>query len=146
LNGRIGNSLPTAPVVEFFAIEDKITHATDDASLGFIRVVPGKVFVTQDSGSIQRGIDAADSGDTLHVSAGSFAENLVVDKSLTILGANDGIDGASSARGLATLVNPAGGVAFTIGNDAPSVSLGGVDIDSDGDGIAIFAGVAVPKL
>jgi hypothetical protein len=69
-----------------FALEDKITHATDDSSVGFIRVYDGNVFVTQSSGSIQRGVSAAEAGDTLHISAGTFSEAVVIDKWMGVKG------------------------------------------------------------
>jgi hypothetical protein len=49
----------TATIAQNFDIEDKIAHATDAAGLGFVRVKAGEVFVTPNSGSIQRGVDAA---------------------------------------------------------------------------------------
>ncbi|HEV8606849.1 MAG TPA: right-handed parallel beta-helix repeat-containing protein [Tepidisphaeraceae bacterium] len=77
LNDKIGSA---KSVAENFADEDKITHATDDSSLGFVRVQAGNVFVTQNSGSIQRGVDAGSDGDTVNVNQGSFAGGVSVSK------------------------------------------------------------------
>ena len=66
-----GASGVVSSVAEGLAVEDKITHAVDDPSLGFIRVMADNVFVTQASGSIQRGIDVADAGDTVNVGNGT---------------------------------------------------------------------------
>ena len=91
-----GQTGATATLAQNFAIEDKITHAVDDSSLGFVRVEAGHVFVTTSSGSIQRGIDVASTDDIVHVTAGSFSDNLVFNKAVTLLGAGDGTNPATS--------------------------------------------------
>lgn len=70
-----------------FAIEDRVLHALDFAGLGLVTWDPGKLYVTQASGSIQRGVDAASAGDTVSVGAGTFAEQLSVNKRLILAGA-----------------------------------------------------------
>src|SRR6185503_8092606 len=74
------------PIAGNFILEDKITHATDDSSVGFIRVYDGKVFVTQSSGSIQRGLDVASAGDTLNVNGGTYSGPFTVFQPTTIIG------------------------------------------------------------
>src|SRR5262249_58883255 len=49
-----GHTGATATLAQNFAIEDRITHAVDNSTLGFIRVKAANVFVTPASGSIQR--------------------------------------------------------------------------------------------
>jgi hypothetical protein len=88
----VGQTGGTATVAQNFAIEDKIQHAVDDGSLGFVRVKAGNVFVTPASGSIQRGVNVASSGDTVNVAAGTYVENVSVNKSLSLLGAQNGVD------------------------------------------------------
>ncbi len=92
-NNTFDGKLPSAmSLSELFDLEDRITHAIDDAaydSLGI--VVADNLYVTQLSSSIQNGIDAATAGDTLYVQAGTFTENLTVDKTLQILGAGSGL-------------------------------------------------------
>src|SRR4029078_12991398 len=75
-----GDPSNAADLAQFFAIEDKIDHKLDDAARGFVREKDGNVFVTQDSGSIQRAIDAADAGDTVWVDDGEFHEDVTVNK------------------------------------------------------------------
>jgi parallel beta-helix repeat protein len=54
------------------AIENKITHELDEAELGLVTWVTDNLFVTQLSGSIQRGINAATAGDTINVCPGTY--------------------------------------------------------------------------
>jgi autotransporter-associated beta strand protein len=69
-----------ATLAQNYAIEDKITHAIDDAAQGFIRVRASNVFVTPNSfstpatttASIQRGIDVSANGNTVNIQAGSY--------------------------------------------------------------------------
>ena len=76
-------------VPEGLAVEDKIYHALDQSGLGFIRVMAGEVFVTQASGSIQRGVNAAISGDVVNVGAGSYTGQVTINKSLDLIGAGE---------------------------------------------------------
>ena len=64
-----GNTLSTA---NGYTIEDKLTHATDATGSGFIRLRTGHVYVTPNSGSIERGVLVAVNGDTLHMQGGAY--------------------------------------------------------------------------
>lgn len=95
----------SANLAELFAIEDDIVHKIDESTRGLVTVTDGELYVTELSyagaetaPSIQRGIDAASAGWTVHVEAGEYAERVVVDKSLTLLGPNQGEPGNSTSR------------------------------------------------
>ncbi|RYG06422.1 MAG: hypothetical protein EON92_20040, partial [Burkholderiales bacterium] len=102
-----------------FAIEDRVLHALDTTGRGLVTWDAGNVYVTQSSGSIQRGVDASAAGSTVNVAGGTFAEDVSVNTprnlkfNTTTLGslalgegaAGSGIGGTVTAYG-------AGGFAF----------------------------------
>jgi hypothetical protein len=77
--------------------------------------------------SIQQAIDAAttDNGEVLVVCAGTLTENITVNKSLDIRGANYGLAGCNG-RGTESTVNAGTGTGFTI--TADNVSIDGFEI------------------
>jgi filamentous hemagglutinin family protein len=126
-----------------FAIEDRVTHALDTTGRGLVTWTAGNVYVTRNSGSIQRGVDAAGLGDTVNVANANFAENVAVNtrrdlafndtrlQSLTLGSgaAGSGIGGTVTAQG-------SGGFLF----DAPvslladtTLATSGADIRFNGD-------------
>ncbi|MCZ4353868.1 right-handed parallel beta-helix repeat-containing protein, partial [Roseovarius aestuarii] len=85
----------------------------------------GTTFVVGDGMSIQAAVDAASAGDTITILAGTYAEDVVVNKQLTINGANAGIAGD--------------GV-----RDAESIIDGSIHVQSTGAGSTID-GVSIEK-
>jgi len=77
-----------------FTIEDSVYHKLDDASKGLVTWNTGNVYVTQQSGSIQRGVDAAVSGTTVNIqganTAGFVYDAFEVNKPVTLVGSNTG--------------------------------------------------------
>ncbi len=82
-----------------FRIEDKMHHRLDTDLLvtnGLVTWVAGNLYVT-DAGtdhSIQRGVDAASTGDIVNVEAGNYGENVLVNKRVTVDGAGRGTNPA----------------------------------------------------
>ncbi|MFN3570081.1 MAG: hypothetical protein ACK4VX_07390, partial [Polaromonas sp.] len=126
-----------------FAIEDRVTHALDAGGRGLVTWTAGNVYVTQNSGSIQRGVDAAGTGDTVNVANASFAENVAVNsrrdlafnntrlQSLTL-----GSGAAGSGIGGTVTAGGSGGILF----NAPvklladtTLATAGADIALNGD-------------
>lgn len=68
-----------------YRIADAILDALDAAGRGLVTFVAGSVYVTRQSGSIQRAVNAAPAGDTIDVQAGgSYANYTVGSKPLTL--------------------------------------------------------------
>ncbi len=73
-----------APLTDPFRIEDLIFHALDAGGSGLVSYVGGNVYVTENSGSIQRGIDAVADGGTVHVEGSDYSPYRVGARPLTI--------------------------------------------------------------
>ena len=106
---------------------ERIDHAG-----GHMLLVGGGGYAT-----IQAAINAASDGDTIVVAAGTYVENLAIDKAVTIVGANHGIAG-TGARGAETIIQ---GTA-TVTASGPVV-IDGVEVLNTSNNTAQFIGVRV---
>lgn len=75
-----------------FAIEDRVTHALDTTGRGLVTWTAGNVYVTQSSGSIQRGVDAVAASGTVNVAGGTFVQpsTLNINRGVTLAGSGQG--------------------------------------------------------
>ncbi|MBN8522018.1 MAG: right-handed parallel beta-helix repeat-containing protein [Alphaproteobacteria bacterium] len=97
----------TATLDQNFAIEDKVIHAMDNALIsGLVTWKDNNLFVTQKSGSIQRGVNNSAVGGNVWVDNGTFAESVNVNKSVSLFGNNFGKAGNSLTRNAETIVTP----------------------------------------
>ena len=104
---------------------DEVTW--DTASTHPSGPVAGLIFGTNAFASIQDAIDvAAASGDTINVAAGTFAEDLVITKSIILAGANVGTAGDDVGRGLESIIDPSS--SFGIEVQADDVTIDGFEI------------------
>lgn len=141
-------------LAEQYEIENRILHYVDGehpthgAFDGFVETVDGEAFITTAQlGSIQRGVNVVDANGIVHVDAGTYAENVNVNRSVTIDG--DGtstIIDAGGANGLSIqaddvtirdlrVTNAAVGVQFATTVD--NTDLLGIQVDAAQQGIHI---------
>lgn len=88
-----------------------INVSINDAETGFL--------------TIQEAINAATSSDTINVAAGTYTEDITVDRSLTLKGPNAGIN-SRGVRGSEAIIN---GMVFFNGGASTSVTLDGFTIN-----------------
>ena len=144
----------------FFAIETRIHDRVDTdllINVGLVVFDTNNVFVTtpvvgSTDSTIQRGIDAVPApgtGWTVNVQAGTYKENVTVDRSVTLLGANAGTAGSASRVAETTVITNGNQSAifyvtssnvtingFTINGDDPSVT--GASVYSGEDANAAY--------
>ncbi|HTR82823.1 MAG TPA: right-handed parallel beta-helix repeat-containing protein [Bacteroidota bacterium] len=68
-----------------FQTEDLVYHKLDNASLGLVTTNATNLYVTTNSGSIQRGINAATT-QTVNVGTGTYTESVTLSKAITLAG------------------------------------------------------------
>ncbi len=110
-SASFGGVIAPTTLAQNFAIENKLTHGPDNANVGFIVVRPGFLYVTTPGTGttdekIQNAIDVAVSGETIHVQAGTFVEDITVNKTLSILGPNAGISAQTGVRNAEAIIRP----------------------------------------
>ncbi len=99
-----------------------VPHSSEDSTLGGA------------SGSIQRAVHLASSGDTIYVQAGAYVGPIEVDQSLTLFGAKSGVNANDLSRGTGeTILSPADAGAdldFSLVHVAASnVTIDGLTLD-----------------
>jgi len=104
--GKLGTDMSLA---ENYAVEDKVFHVMDEDGFGLVTWHAGNLYATQlseliNAGAIQRGVDNSDIGGNLWVESGTFAGNVDVNKTLTLSGANAGINPNTGTRGTETII------------------------------------------
>jgi hypothetical protein len=107
-----------------FTLNADLNNASSNISAPLVYVNNG--------GSIQDAINLVQDGGTIQVSAGTYTENLYIDHSLTLEGANAGTPGTDSSRSAETVLQPTvlgGSTNYIIYSDADNVTIDGFTFD-----------------
>ncbi|MFA5971107.1 MAG: right-handed parallel beta-helix repeat-containing protein [Lentimicrobiaceae bacterium] len=129
----------SATLAQLYNIEDRIWHSVDAQDrTGFVNVKDGNVYVThtETGAKLQFGIAAATSLYNVNVKAGTYAEAITVNKSLTLLGANAGTS-CSDTRVAESIISGIGAAAVTVASDG--VTLNGFEITNPSGNYAVEA-------
>ncbi|MFM9009670.1 MAG: beta strand repeat-containing protein, partial [Planctomycetota bacterium] len=130
-----GSSVDTVTKVEKLQFADKTVIVVGSAV--------GSAYTT-----IAQGIAAASTGNVVLVAAGTYSENVTINKSITLLGAQFGVKATGSVRsGGETVINGTGASSsYVVTVEADDVTIDGVEVEirlSARDGINTRTGNAV---
>jgi hypothetical protein len=108
-----------------------LTDAYVDASYGSLP--PGTSVAWPNSGgsgshsigldafsTVQAGVNAVETGGTVHVAPGTYSESVAANKPVSLLGANTGVNGCG-ARSLESIINAGAGIALDVQSDGVTV-------------------------
>ncbi|MEQ1825809.1 MAG: Ig-like domain-containing protein [Pirellula sp.] len=138
-------------LAQAYQVEDRILHYVDKLNpthaltfgpyKGFVDIQVNKAFITDQTdsgllgdGSIQRGIDAVAVGGTVNVEAGTYFEDITINKGVSVLGSNSGISAQSGIRVAESIIHPVADSSFNnvvVAVTADNVKLGGFRVIVD---------------
>jgi hypothetical protein len=137
-NNLFATSPATLPanmtLTQLFALENQVFHVMDDANVGLVTWIPANIYVTTNTLGIQQGVDVASANDQVNVDAGTYAENVIINKALTLNGPN--VNNACGSRGAEAIIAPASGLPVSI--TADGVTLSGFEINAPDNRNAII--------
>ncbi len=121
---RIGTSSVNATsdnnfgTTDNFEIEKLIKHKVDNNSLGLVSWVSNNIYIPSNM-SIQSGIGAASSGNTINVQSGTYTQNLTIDKNVTL----------KAFAPPYAVISPAAGDCITVNSPVTTVAIHGFDLN-----------------
>ncbi|WP_299399152.1 right-handed parallel beta-helix repeat-containing protein [Pelagibius sp.] len=131
---------PSAPGSYDFVLTVRDAESGEVVGQSEMRVEVSANFEVIEGESIQAAIDAASDGDTILVGPGTYDENLTIDKQITLIGAQSGIDptGGGGRGGAETVIN--GNIAVTVGADNATIDGFTLNKGAGNVGISLEAG------
>jgi len=90
-------------------------------------IVEGHIFGQDAFATIQQAVTGTDSGGTIHVAAGTYPEQVYINKALTLLGPNAGISPNTGSRSAEAVIAPTG--SGTVGVTLVAEVAGAVTLD-----------------
>ena len=129
-----GNTVLRATLIADSTTSDVsgVNTITFTSSAASVRLVPPTAGnYTGGYASISSALTAASAGDTVVVGVGTFSENILVNKSLTLLGAQAGVKAAGTARsgGETTIDGTGGSSSFVVTIEADNVTIDGFKVE-----------------
>jgi hypothetical protein len=131
-----GKASADLSLAEALNIERTLFHRGRSSRNGAVTFVSNTQFVVTQNPSIQNAITYSEAGGVVQVEAGTFAENVNINKSLDIRGANYGL--ACGSRGPETVIAPATGLPVNV--TADGVTINGFEITAPSYQYAILCG------
>ncbi|MCK5397754.1 MAG: hypothetical protein KAJ33_05855, partial [Thermoplasmata archaeon] len=131
-HGREGNNLKIGTMLLISCLLIMVLASVNDAQASTRQSLP--VYNIDSSSyynTIQEGIDAASSGDALEIAPGIYYENIIIDKELTLTGANQTttiIDGSSNGTVVLITEDLVEFSGFTIRNSGPNMDDTGIHL------------------
>lgn len=108
-----GVSPASATLTQLAAIENTFRDKQDDSVYGAVYLLANTVIATQEKG-LQKAINAVGAGDIIKAAEGTYSGNVNINKSVSIVGPNNGINPNSGTRGIEAIVN--GGITLASDN------------------------------
>ncbi len=141
-----GNS---ANLAQQNAIEDKIVDGIDASGRGLVRIDPGHVYVTaaseaMNAGSISRAVALASATNIVHVGAGTFVDQVTINKALTLIGVGNTtvVRPIASLATLFTTAETNKPIIYATGSNSIDIKQLKVDGNGQGNGNNRFMGIA----
>ena len=141
-----GVTLSSATTSQLLTLADKVLDAVDVPTYGYVSLKTGNVYVTANSffaptttaPSIQRGINIATTNDVVNVGAGTYTEQLTINKAMTVTGSDGAI-----LSGTGLIPTWTTGLKITSGN----VTFNNIDVNNfTQDGITAYNNIDMPNI
>jgi parallel beta-helix repeat protein len=131
-----GKATASLDLEESFNIERSLFHRGRSSRNGAVTFVPNTQFVVTQNPSIQNAVTYSEAGGVVQVEAGTFTENVTINKALDVRGANYGINPNTETRSSESVLSG------TFSLQSSGINVDGFEVI--GAGAAFAAGGAGP--